>query len=239
MSRYMSRNMRRQFDPTTHVALGFMLAALGVLFTLDNLHLLRVGEILRYWPAALIVVGLVHISQSRAPGGWLGGAIWIVIGSVMLGNRLGLFSVSIFKFWPLLLVLVGVRMAAQAYYPDSPDGVDTDAGSVMSAVSLLGGVDRRITSQEFKRAEITAFLGGGKIDLREARLGGGQAVLHVLAFMGGFEVLVPDTWNVILEATPFMGGVDDRRRPPATPDPAAPTLFVRGFVMMGGVEIKS
>ena len=62
--------------------------------------------------------------------------------------------------------------------------------------------------------------------------------MHVLAVMGGFQVLVPATWNVILEATAFMGGVDDRRRPPATPDPAAPTLILRGFVMMGGVEIK-
>jgi hypothetical protein len=159
----------------------------------------------------------------------------------MLGNRLGFVDVNIWSFWPLVLVLIGVRMVTQAYYADSPDSPDSsgaDDGSIVSAISILGGADRRITSQEFRRAEITAFLGGGKLDLRDAKLAGGQAVIHVLAVMGGFQVVVPDTWNVILEATAFMGGVDDRRRPPATMDPAAPRLILRGFVMMGGVEIK-
>jgi hypothetical protein len=232
---------RRQFNPTTHVLLGALLAALGVLFTLDNMHLLHARQVLRYWPAGLILVGLVQIAQSKAAGGWVGGAIWILIGSAMLGNRLNLFNVHVFDFWPLVLVLIGVRMVTQAYYSDasdSPDASDGDAGSIVSAISILGGVDRRITSQDFKRAEITAFLGGGKLDLRGAKLAGGQAVVHVLAVMGGFQVIVPDNWNVIIEATAFMGGVDDRRRPPATIDPAAPRLILRGFVMMGGVEIK-
>jgi len=51
---------------------------------------------------------------------------------------------------------------------------------------------------------------------------------------------VPDGWTVVIEAVPFMGGVDDKTRPPkAAVDGAAPTLVVRGFVMMGGVEIKN
>ena len=41
----------RQFNPTTHVVLGILLAVIGVLFTLDNLHLLHARAILRYWPA--------------------------------------------------------------------------------------------------------------------------------------------------------------------------------------------
>ena len=132
-----------EFNPTTHVVLGILLAVVGVLFTLDNLHLLHARAVLRYWPAALIVVGLVQITQSKAAGGWFGGVIWIVVGSVMLGNRLFLFDVNIFGFWPLLLVLIGVRMVAQSYYADSPDASDVEAGSIVSAISVLGGVDRR------------------------------------------------------------------------------------------------
>ena len=55
--------------------------------------------------------------------------------------------------------------------------------------------------------------------------------------MGGFEIRVPETWNVIVELIPFMGGYEDKTRHPA--DPSAPRLRVRGFVMMGGVEIKN
>ena len=202
------------------------------------------GKFSGYWPAALIVVGVSHIARSRAAGGWIGGSIWILIGSVMLGNRLGYFDVRIWNLWPLLLVLLGVRMVSQALYAgSSPFGSsEADASAVASAVAVLGSVDRKITSQEFRRGEITAFMGGGKLDLRDATLAGGEAVINVLAVMGGFELLVPGTWNVVFEVTPFLGGIDDKRRSaaaPATPaDAAAPRLILRGFVMMGGVEVK-
>ena len=35
-----------------------LLIAFGVLFLLDNLDILKIGRLLRYWPAALIVLGL-------------------------------------------------------------------------------------------------------------------------------------------------------------------------------------
>jgi len=236
MDRRIARSQR--CTPATNLFIGFVLVALGVLFTLDNLQIWQAREILRYWPAALIAVGIGQIAGARAPGGWLGGAIWVAIGSVLLGNRLGYFSISIWNFWPLLLVLIGLRIVLQAYFAGSPGGSNAAAGSTLSAVSILGGFDRKIMSQELKLIEVTSFLGGGKLDLRDAKPADGQAVINVVALMGGLQVLVPSNWNVVLEATPFMGGVDDRRRQPATMDPAAPRLVVRGFVMMGGVEIK-
>jgi hypothetical protein len=35
-----------------------LLIAFGILFLLDNLEVLKIGRLLRYWPAALIVLGL-------------------------------------------------------------------------------------------------------------------------------------------------------------------------------------
>jgi len=101
----------------------------------------------------------------------------------------------------------------------------------------MGGFDRKITSKEFQNGEITAFMGGGKLDLREAAPAGGQAVLNVFALMGGFEIIVPETWSLSLEVMPFMGGIEDKTRTPA--NPSAPRLVLRGFVMMGGVDIKN
>jgi hypothetical protein len=73
--------------------------------------------------------------------------------------------------------------------------------------------------------------------LREATLAPGtEALVDVTTMMGGFEIKVPETWNVIVEIVPFMGGYEDKTRHPT--DPAAPRLRVRGFVMMGGVEIR-
>jgi predicted membrane protein len=101
----------------------------------------------------------------------------------------------------------------------------------------MSGFSRTVASQDFRGGELSAFMGGGKLDLRGATLAGGQAVVSVFALMGGFEIFVPEAWNVIVEVTPFMGGVDIKAR--TSTDPSAPRLVVRGFVMMGGVDIKN
>jgi hypothetical protein len=120
---------------------------------------------------------------------------------------------------------------------DAPAQQGADATAVASAVAVMGGFDRKITSQEFRGGELTAFMGGGKLDLREAMPANGRAIVNVFALMGGFEILVPETWSVSLEVTPFMGGVEDKAR--TSTSPSAPKLIVRGFVMMSSVEIKN
>ena len=79
-------------------------------------------------------------------------------------------------------------------------------------------------------------MGGGKLDLRDATIASGQAVVKVFAVMGGFEILVPETWNVMVEATPFLGGVDDKTK---VNTGIGSRLIIRGFVMMGGMDIKN
>jgi predicted membrane protein len=221
---------------TGQLVLGVSIAVLGVLFTLDNLHILRARDVLRFWPVALIAIGLVHVSQAKTAAGTVGGGVWILVGTILLGGRLGLFHANIFSLWPLILVLVGARIVWQTTAGDR--AVDQgDAGATVSAIAVMGGFERRITSHEFRGGEITAFMGGGKLDLREAMPAGGQAVINIFAMMGGFEILVPETWRVISEVTPFMGGIEDKSR--TSSQPTAPCLVLRGFMMMGGVTIKN
>ena len=99
----------------------------------------------------------------------------------------------------------------------------------------MGGFDRKITSQEFRGGEMTAFMGGGKLDLRDALPAGGQAMINVFAMMGGFEIIVPETWSVSPRGDAVHGRhrgqgahVDQPRRRRG--------LVVRGFVMMGSVD---
>jgi len=227
---------RTGFRITGQLVLGVMIAIVGVLFTLDNLHILRAREYLQFWPLALIAVGLVHVSQAKTAAGTVGGGIWILVGVILLGNRLGFIEANIWSFWPLILVLVGGRIVWQTL--DSNRAADRgDTSAMVSAIAVMGGFERRITSPEFRGGEITAFMGGGKLDLRDATLAGGQAVINVFAMMGGFEIIVPETWRVISEVTPFMGGIEDKSR--TSTNPTAPTLVLRGFVMMGGVTLKN
>jgi predicted membrane protein len=219
---------------TGQLIAGLVLAGLGVLFTLDNLDLVQARDVLRYWPVVLLLVGVSQILQARSTAGMVGGSIWILFGGLLLGERLNLVSNAL-RLWPLFLVGIGGYVIWQSF--NRRETRPIDGSDRVSAVAVLGGVDRRVVSKNFVGGDVTAFMGGGKVDLREATLApGAEAILDVTAMMGGFEIKVPETWDVLVEIVPFMGGYEDKTRHPT--DPAAPRLRVRGFVMMGGVEIR-
>ena len=112
--------------------------------------------------------------------------------------------------------------------------------------AIWSSVRRTSAASPFRGGDITAIMGGGQLDLRLATIPQGEeAILDIVAVMGGVEILVPSTWEVSTPIMPFMGGVEDKRFPPLPTDPNAGRkdnggrLVLRGLVMMGGVHIKS
>jgi hypothetical protein len=87
-------------------------------------------------------------------------------------------------------------------------------------------------------------MGGSQIDLRQATIPGGDAAtLDVLAVMSGCDVVVPGDWIVSTPAVVVMGGIEDKRLPliqdTGAGRIAAPRLIITGFIIMGGITIKS
>ena len=56
--------------------------------------------------------------------------------------------------------------------------------------------------------------------------------------MGGVDLKVPAHWNILIEVSPIMGGVDDKRKLHEVTDPDS-TLVIKGFCLFGGLEIKN
>lgn len=233
--RSFTRRSRR--EPGVQIVIGLIVVALGVLFTLDNLHLVHARAVLRYWPLALVAVGAVQFVEARTPGRRVAGVMWMLLGAVLLANRLGWVSIRLWALWPLLLVFVGARIFFRAVGRSDLQELSPTADPAVSMIAVLGGSQRRVVSSAFQRAEVTAFMGGGKLDLRDATMAPGGAVVDVFAVMGGFEVLIPPTWSVDTDVTPIMGGCDDKTQPPASS--SAPRLKIRGFAMMGGIDIRN
>jgi predicted membrane protein len=145
---------------------------------------------------------------------------------------------------------------ADPFVPNaSPAGGGTPAASTyayadrserLSIFAVWSSVRRASAASPFRGGDITAIMGGGQLDLRLATIPPGEeAILDIVAVMGGVELLVPSTWEVSTPILPFMGGVEDKRFPPLPNDPnagrkdAGGRLVLRGLVMMGGVHIKS
>lgn len=255
--------------PTNHsltpkFIIGVCLVLVGVVLALDQLGLLYANHLLRFWPVALIVLGLVMLQRGGRHSA-LRALVLIVVGGWLLLNTLGLVSLDLWEFFvPLLLVFLGARImmhnhAPRSGAPKDPPGMGPSAGSPPTAqgpsnfdsasmgsgepvhaslFSLLSSSKRRWGKSIFRGADTTAFMGGCELDLRDALMGTGElAVVDVFVIMGGVTIFVPSHWTVSQEVVPLMGGVHDKSR--SVPSNPAQHLLVRGTVVMGGVEISN
>ena len=250
---------------TPKFVIGACLVLMGVVLALEQLGILQAHHLLRFWPAALIIIGLVMLQRTDRHSA-LRALLLIVIGGWLLLNTLGWVSLDLWEFIvPLVLVLVGARIMMRnpgsrpgTLPPDSsgagspsgtaptgqgPSGFSaTPVGSAepvhTSQFSLLGSCKRRWSKSVFRGAEMTAFMGGCELDLRDALMSPGElAVVDVFVVMGGVSIFVPPHWTVSQEIVPLMGGVHDKSR--SVPSNPAQHLLVRGTVIMGGVEISN
>jgi len=244
------------FSP--RLLLGLGVALFGAVLMLDRLGLVDAGSVLRFWPLIVIAIGLQqffnpreHAAGRRVP---VNGIIWMAIGGVLLLNSFDLLHVSIWRlFWPAILIAFGVRLmmrpALRTRHASTPPGAfDAASNDIGTVFAVLGGTKRVCAPQPFRGAEVTTFMGGAMLDLRQAILApGAEAVLDVFAVMGGCELLIPPHWVVSAPIVAIMGGIDDKRlvsRPSVIEEATAsvsapPRLVLSGFVMMGGVTIRS
>jgi hypothetical protein len=226
---------RRAIVPTAHLVLGILVIAAGVLFTLDNLNLIEAREYLRFWPIALIAFGVAQFLDSRTGPGRFSGLVVILAGTMILLNNLAVVHFRLRDYWPLLLVALGLTIIWRAFAHEQGTAGGS-APSMVSALAMLGGVNKVFRSQDFRGGELTALLGGCEVDLRPAGMQVDEATLNVFTFWGGIELKVPEDWIVVNQGIPILGGVGDRTVPR---EGAQKRLVIRGFAIMGGVEIRN
>jgi predicted membrane protein len=242
------------------VALGLVVIAVGVLFTLDKLGSVDAGEFWEYWPVLLIAVGIGRVAQPRGTQGRGFGVVLMVLGTWFLLSNLDLIHYSFGDVWPILVVLLGIMMVWRAItgpFFESPrrrlkeamaagDGSaavgglatsGSDTSSTVNGFALLGGVKRKVVSQDFRGGALTAILGGCELDLRHASISSGQAVIDTFALWGGIEIRVPQEWSVVVQGTPILGAFDDKTV--RVGGDGSKVLVIKGVALMGGVDVKN
>ena len=222
---------------TPRLLVGVFILLLGSLLLLDNLNLVEARQILRLWPVAVIALGLVVFMQALDTGGRVNGGALFIFGTFLLLNRLGVMELEFWNlFWPLVMILIGTNLVMQTFRVRGASSADS--GETVSLFAVWGGSQRTSNAARFRGGDMTAIMGGCELDLRQATIAPGEvATIDVLAVMGGHHIRVPENWSVVTRVIPFMGGVEDKRLAPKAG--ASITLVLRGFVMMGGLEIKN
>ena len=222
--------------------MGLIILGLGILFSLDRLGLVEAGAILRLWPAALIIFGLIKLFQSRSTPGRFFGLILTAGGTLLLLDRLDFFEFS-FSFGDfIVLVLIGLGIAliwsSVTSKKSSTMTLENiqDAESFINSFVFMGGVSRKNSSMKFRGGELSAIMGGIEVDLTEAQIECTSAVVNVFAFWGGIEIKIPRAWQVEIDGYPILGGIADETKSPQGEENLK-KIIIRGYAIMGGVEI--
>jgi hypothetical protein len=252
-------------SPGPRLWFGVALLGLGLVWTLDNLRFLDADQVLEWWPLLLITLGVTKLLGWGGGVRPAAGLLWIVFGGLLLAHNLRYVSWGFDELWPVALVVLGLSLvwrslrggAARVSETGAVDANAAIAGgdaaaagergskgskrpvdtSTFSAIAVWSGVGRKITSQHFRGGDFTAIMGGGELDLRSAKPVPGGCVIEVVLVMGGLDVQVPPDWTVVNEMFAFMGGIEDSRTASVKDGPNV--LILRGFAVMGGLEIKN
>ena len=223
---------------TPQIILGLLIVAFGVILTLDNLEYVEAGRILRWWPMLLVAFGLARVLNSDCTSSRVSGGLMMIIGLWLTADDIWGVPIDFERWWPMFIVAVGAVIVYRAMRGGGQRGPEaqTVSDSQFSEVAVWAGKVRRIASPVFRKADLTAIMGGIEVDLRAASTGGQEAVIDVFAWWGGIEITVPPDWSVSNQVVVFMGGADDKSS--GTQD-SRNRLVLRGFVVMGGVEVKT
>ncbi|MEV0649759.1 DUF1707 domain-containing protein [Phytomonospora sp. NPDC050363] len=108
-------------------------------------------------------------------------------------------------------------------------------GTPKMAVAFMSGFQKRGSWSVGSSFTAITFMGGGELDLRDARLIEGEVTIRVYACMGGVKVIVPPDADVHVNGMAVMGGFghNTEGRPGR-----GPRINITGFALMGGVDIR-
>ena len=215
--------------------IGVFLVLMGIVLALDQLGLVQAHHVLRFWPAALIILGLVMLQRGERQGA-LRALVLIVVGGWLLLNTLGLVSLDLWGFiWPLLLVFFGARImmhnqgSGSNASPDQSGAANPMAGTASTGVGTTStgagttstGAGKTSTGQpggyapaapnsgEPVHASLFSLLSSSKRRWGRSVFRGAEAT----AFMGGCELDLRDALMssgelAVVDVFVIMGGVN-------------------------------
>lgn len=226
---------------------GLIVIALGGFFLLDSLGILDFGEVIG-WVAsiALILFGLGLLVTRKFRQVFFP-VVLVIVGVFLLLGNLGVDS---WRYWPVILILVGGaiifggtrRRSRKSKSNISENSTSTSGGSTtttegeVSISCTLGETNERVDSSDFTGGTVSVTMGNANLDLRDATIMNRPATLDVSLTMGGLNLRVPSDWVVAMEMDVTMGETEDKRtRIGSTSD--TPHLIITGSITMGNLAI--
>ena len=217
------------------ILFGLLFVVIGLVYGLQELGVIaNIGLTANVvFPSIMIIIGLIILVNNH---NIIFGGILTFLGVVNLLND---WYPQLNKIiFPGILVIVGIEFIFGSLFKralKSKDNLSVEDSDELSAVAVLGGVEKKIVSQNFKGGKADAFLGGVVLDLTEIKLTS-DAIIEVNAFMGGVEIKLPSNIRIRSDINGFLGGVEVKHKPSEVTSEYI--LILKGNAMLGGIEVK-
>lgn len=228
------------------IAKGILLLIIGSVWMLKELDY-SIPDWMFSFPSIFFLIGTYSLVKNGPQQ--IGAYIWIFLGAFFILDRLYpnwnlkdfilpfalLISGVVFLLNPLKIIR---NWQWKKFKKDIDLAEDHSTPDLLSINAILGGIEKTITSRDFKGGRITCLLGGVEINLVNADFQE-DLTIDITTIMGGVEIIVPSHWEIVNEVSAILGGVSDNRTVQIADDLPKRTLHLRGTAMMGGVEIKA
>lgn len=247
---------RKPLEQKRFYLTGVVLLIAGVLFLFDRSSDYDVRFPLISWEFFLIVAGIYVGEKNNFMGlSWL---VCIAIGGYFLLDDFFPFFDLRFYFGPILLIGLGIYFLAgpkafrlgrsrnknRGQYDNKGNTIEKGFASENSLsddyidiVSIFGGVQKLVTTKQFKGGEAVSIFGGSEINLMQADFEG-KVILELTQIFGGCTLIVPPHWELKTELVSIFGGTEDNRPNTIVTDPNK-VVIIKGTSIFGGIEIKS
>jgi len=215
------------------VLIGGFVILLGTSLLLEQFNIPLFNNLVSlFWPLVLLCIGIYFLIT--VPRRILLGIFLLLAGLTLVLSQLFNLNISIWNFWPLVLIIVGFNVIF-GYRFDIFKKSDSLNDDELNINTIFWGSDRKVVSDSFKGGSLLVVFGGSKLDLRGVKFQKEMATLNVITAFGGTEIFVDENTKVVNKGSGIFGAFEEKTHPGTS---SIQTLVLTGFAAFGGVGVK-